>query len=185
MRRRKTRRAVLGPLAAMLAIACSVLTIGAAQASTIAAGGAHLGAAVAGRSVPALAGSGPQVTCPAGAHPCTYNSGWVATYPANGCEADTTVQLWPATDQMNISTQVHSSNLFSSCTVYSTLFSVTEYDELWWSQSYYGFACAVLDPSCSDTQTWSDYNVGTGIPISDASGPILIWVVESNTPNPD
>jgi hypothetical protein len=157
-----------------------VLTFGAlgtgtAQASTTAAGTA---AAAAGLT--AAAGvQGPTTPCNPGRYGCDYDSGWI-TYGDGTCEVLTAVGWAPAVpgyspNELFVDVEVKSLYLFQSCTAYSTVYlSLADGPPVSFGP-FWGFACAELDPTCSDPNTTS-YTVTSGVP---GSGVVAISVTDS------
>jgi hypothetical protein len=149
MTSKRTIRIGLGALAATLALAASVLADAPADASTAAA-------------------QGPTTSCN-GSSVCSYDSGWM-TYGDGGCEVDTTVGYLTGYDQITVGVQVKSPYWFASCTAYSTVHLGLLGAPAVSVGPFWGFACAVLDPTCSDPQTTWYARVSAGLSDSD-------WVV--------
>jgi len=104
---------------------------------------------------------------------CTYNSGW-QTYNNGGCEEDTTATWDVLVNMLVVSVSVQSPYLFAGCTAYGTVYFGTNSGPTYSVGDYYAYACAVLDPTCSDNQTWS-YQTLNAVPTSEQSNINSIW----------
>lgn len=165
MVRKRTGRAALGAVAATLAIAGSMLAASGAQASTSATAEA--------------AANGPTQSCSGTASYCYYDSGWM-TYGDGACKVDTQLYWWPPQNFMDVWVNVQSPNLFASCTAYSTVhFGLTSGSSAS-SGSFWGFACAVLDPTCSDSQQTGYGDVSSGVPAGSVSSVDSITVSDTD-----
>jgi hypothetical protein len=170
MKRMRTGRVALGAVTAALALAIGVFAGGTAQASTTAAGGTP---AVAAASV-----QGPSVTCNDQEYTCQYNSGWL-TYGRGACQVETivsypTIAVSPTeqfSDVHHVSVQVgvYSPYWFASCTAYSTVWLGERSGPPLSAGPFWGFACAVLDPTCPAVQ-WNNYSVAVTVP---AGNPVM------------
>jgi hypothetical protein len=82
------------------------------------------------------------------------------------------------TNVLDVTIEMHSPNLFASCTSYTTVyFGMTPPLEAT-RGPYWGFACAVLDPTCSDTQTRT-YQASNAVPASDLPGIDDLFMITS------
>ena len=175
MRRKATGWAGLAALAVGVVLTLGVLGAGAARASTTAAGTA---AAAAGLT--AAAGvQGPTTSCNPDRYGCNYDSGWM-TYGDGTCEVLTTVGWAPAIpgyspNELFVYVEVKSLYLFQSCTAYSTVYLGMADGPPVSFGPFWGFACAELDPTCSDPNT-TGYTVTSGVP---GSGVTSISVTDS------
>ena len=104
---------------------------------------------------------------------CTYSSGW-QTYNDGGCEEDTTATWEVLVNTLVVSVSVESPYLFASCTTYATVYFGMNSGPPYSVGSYYGFACAELDPSCSSDQTRT-YQTLNVVPTSQQLGINSMW----------
>jgi len=95
---------------------------------------------------------------------CTYSTGW-QTYNDGGCEADVTATWNVLINVLNVAVGVQSPYLFAGCTAYGTVYFGLNGGTTYTAESYYGYACSVLDPSCSDNQTRT-YQTLNAVPAS-------------------
>lgn len=163
MRRKRTGRAALAALATGVVLTFGVLGAGAAQASTT--------ASTAAGSAAAAAVQGPTTYCNLSLGYCLYNSGWM-TYGDGSCEVLTTAEWAPANpvyapppnpNTLTVSVEVKSPYLFESCTAYSTVYLGLADGPPVSFGPFWGFACAELDPTCSDPNA-TGYTVTSGVP---------------------
>jgi hypothetical protein len=172
--RNLTWRAGLRLLAATVGVGALVALGGgaAAQASTVPASGGHGHAVlVSVTSAPRVAAGAKMITatlpypsnCAYNDATCTYDTGW-QTYNTGGCQARVTAEWWGVPKNiLNVTVQVQSPYLFAGCRAYGNVYFGMSSGPPVNGGSYYSYACAVLDPTCSDNQTWT-YQVQQALP---------------------
>jgi hypothetical protein len=94
---------------------------------------------------------------------CTYDSGW-STYNRGSCTQDTTATWWGVPKNiLNVTLTVTSPYWFSGCRAYATVYFGMNSGPPLAVGPFFGYACAVLDPTCSSTQARS-YQVQQAVP---------------------
>jgi hypothetical protein len=94
---------------------------------------------------------------------CTYDTGWT-TYNNGGCEARVIATWWGTPKNiLNVTVDVQSPYLFAGCRAYGNVYFGMNSGPPVSGGSFYSYACAVLDPTCSDNQSWS-YEVNQAVP---------------------
>ncbi len=177
MPRKRLRRPGLRALAAIAGIA------GIAAAVLVGGSGASQASTVPGPVPHGAPGATPATfpyptPCTENSVSCTYDSGWYA-YSGN-CEVDTIATWTSSSNVLDITVKMDDPNWFSSCTSYTTVyFELTPVQDEVEAGPYWGFACAALDPTCSNTQTWT-YQASNVIPAADLAGLQNLYVIASS-----
>jgi hypothetical protein len=97
---------------------------------------------------------------------CTYDTGWT-TYNNGGCEARVIATWWGTPKNiLNVTVDVESPYLFAGCRAYGNVYFGLNSGPPVSGGSFYSYACAVWDPTCSDNQSWS-YQVNQAVPQAD------------------
>jgi hypothetical protein len=172
--RNLTRGRGLRMLAATMGVAALVALGGGAvaQASTVQASGGHgqpvllhvtSQARTAAKAKAIKATSPYPSNCAYNDATCTYDTGWT-TYNNGGCEARVIATWWGMPKNiLNVTVDVQSPYLFAGCRAYGNVYFGMNSGPPISGGSFYSYACAVLDPTCSDNQSWS-YQVNQAVP---------------------
>ena len=95
---------------------------------------------------------------------CTYDTGLVNYNNGGSCQAEVTATWWGTPKNiLNVDVHVQSPYLFSGCRAYGTVYFGMNSGPPLSVGPFYSYACAVLDPTCSASQTWT-YQVQQAVP---------------------
>lgn len=94
---------------------------------------------------------------------CTYDTGMV-TYNNGGCQARVVATWWGTPKNvLNVTVYVESPYWFAGCRAYGTVYFGMNSGPPLAVGPFYSYACGILDPSCSFSQSWT-YQVNQAVP---------------------
>jgi hypothetical protein len=103
--------------------------------------------AVAAAGIASVSASSATAAIPSQYH---VDTGWVAFN--GGCLAHTDLYYWPASNTVQMKTDVYSPYWFAACRVNAHPIFDTAFGPINDGPTQYNFACAVLDPTCASTR---------------------------------